>query len=200
MIIIGVDFHPEFQQIASVDTDTGEFQEKRLSHREEGEEFYRALAGRKVQVGMEASGHARWFERLLADRRCCRDTDQAGAQTEDRPAGCATDFAIAGGRSFSADLGSEWGEPGSAATALASPSNGAGAHAHHEPAASRRLERRPALEKEVVAGTWSPATGSVSLGALGQPAKARSARVTRSTEPHDRRVEPGDRTGSRKVP
>jgi hypothetical protein len=30
MIIIGVDFHPEFQQIASVDTDTGESQEKRL--------------------------------------------------------------------------------------------------------------------------------------------------------------------------
>ena len=27
MIIIGVDFHPEFQQIASVDTETGEFQE-----------------------------------------------------------------------------------------------------------------------------------------------------------------------------
>ena len=45
MIIIGVDFHPEFQQIASVDTDTGEFQEKRLVHREEAEKFYRALAG-----------------------------------------------------------------------------------------------------------------------------------------------------------
>jgi hypothetical protein len=27
MIIIGVDFHPEFQQIASVDTDTGEFRQ-----------------------------------------------------------------------------------------------------------------------------------------------------------------------------
>jgi len=69
MIIIGVDFHPEFQQIASVDTDTGEFQEKRLTHREEAEKFYRALAGagQKVRVGMEASGHARWFERLLAD-------------------------------------------------------------------------------------------------------------------------------------
>jgi transposase len=67
MIIIGVDFHPEFQQIASVDTETGEFQEKRLLHREEGEEFYRALAGRKVRVGMEASGHARWFERLLSE-------------------------------------------------------------------------------------------------------------------------------------
>ena len=25
------------------------------------------LAGQKVRVGMEASGHARWFERLLAE-------------------------------------------------------------------------------------------------------------------------------------
>jgi len=40
-----------------------------LSHREEAEKFYRDLAvqGRKVRVGMEASGHARWFERLLAE-------------------------------------------------------------------------------------------------------------------------------------
>jgi transposase len=67
MIIIGVDFHPEFQQIASVDTDTGEFQEKRLVHPDEAEKFYRELVGQKVRVGMEASGHARWFERLLAE-------------------------------------------------------------------------------------------------------------------------------------
>jgi hypothetical protein len=69
MIIIGVDFHPEFQHIASVDTETGEFQEKRLGHREEAETFYRGLAaaGQKVRVGMEASGHGRWFERLLAE-------------------------------------------------------------------------------------------------------------------------------------
>jgi transposase len=67
MIIIGVDFHPEFQQIASLDNDTGEIQEKRLAHREETEKFYRSLAGQKVRVGMEASGHARWFERLLAE-------------------------------------------------------------------------------------------------------------------------------------
>lgn len=68
-MIIGVDFHPEFQQIASLDTDTGEFQEKRLLHPEDAEQFYRALAavGQKVRVGMEASGHARWFERLLAE-------------------------------------------------------------------------------------------------------------------------------------
>jgi len=69
MIIIGVDYHPEFQQIASLDTDTGEFEEKRLLHPEEAEKFYRTLAavGQKVRVGMEASGHARWFERLLAE-------------------------------------------------------------------------------------------------------------------------------------
>ena len=68
MIIIGVDFHPEFQQIASVDTDTGEFQEKRLAHREEAESFYGALAamGQQVRIGMEASGQAYWFERLVA--------------------------------------------------------------------------------------------------------------------------------------
>ena len=71
MIIIGVDYHPEFQQIALLDKDTGEFQEKRLSHPKEAEQFYRAwaAAGEKVRVGMEASGHARWFERLLAELR-----------------------------------------------------------------------------------------------------------------------------------
>jgi len=69
MIIIGVDFHPGSQQIASVDTDTGEFEEKRLAHREEAEKFYRDLASRgaQIRVGREASGYARWFERLLAE-------------------------------------------------------------------------------------------------------------------------------------
>ena len=69
MMIIGCDYHPAFQQIAFVDTDTGELEERRLQHREEAEKFYRDLAGQgmKVRVGMEASGHARWFERLLAE-------------------------------------------------------------------------------------------------------------------------------------
>src|SRR5580658_1181595 len=69
MIIIGCDYHPSFEQIAFVDTETGELQERRLQHREEAEKFYRDLAaqGVKVRVGMEASGHARWFERLLSE-------------------------------------------------------------------------------------------------------------------------------------
>jgi transposase len=69
MIIIGADYHPAFQQIAFVDSETGETKELRVEHREEAEKFYRDLAaqGIKVRVGMEASGHARWFERLLAE-------------------------------------------------------------------------------------------------------------------------------------
>jgi len=72
MMIIGCDYHPGFQQIAFVDTETGELQERRLEHREEAEKFYRDLAaqGIKVRVGMEASGHARWFERLLSELQC----------------------------------------------------------------------------------------------------------------------------------
>jgi hypothetical protein len=52
-----------------LDRDTGEFQEKRLAHPAEAEQFYRALAarGQKVRVGMEASGPARWFERLVTE-------------------------------------------------------------------------------------------------------------------------------------
>ncbi len=69
MIIIGMDYHPSFQQIAFVDTETGDLEERRLEHREEAEQFYRDLASRGVQVriGMEASGQGRWFERLLAE-------------------------------------------------------------------------------------------------------------------------------------
>ena len=67
MLIIGCDYHPGFQQIAFVDTETGECGERRLTHREEAEQFYGMLKERSVRVGMEASGHARWFERLLSD-------------------------------------------------------------------------------------------------------------------------------------
>jgi transposase len=69
MIIIGCDYHPGFQQIAFVDTETGECGERRLTHREEAEQFYDTLKERRVRVGMEASGHARWFERRLSDLR-----------------------------------------------------------------------------------------------------------------------------------
>ena len=69
MLIIGCDHRPGFQQIAFVDTDRGELSESRLAHREEAEQFYWELQQRNVvvRVGMESSGHSRWFERLLRE-------------------------------------------------------------------------------------------------------------------------------------
>ena len=67
MVIIGCDFHPSFQQVAIFDNESGEIEERRLTHRAEAEEFYRSLAGQQGLVGMEACGHYPWFERLLAE-------------------------------------------------------------------------------------------------------------------------------------
>ena len=70
MLMIGVDYHPSVQQIAFTDTEKGECGERRLNHRDgEAERFYRELKlrGVSVRVGMEATGYARWFERLLAE-------------------------------------------------------------------------------------------------------------------------------------
>ena len=68
MLIIGCDYHPSFQQIAWVDTESGDCGEQRLVHSGgEAERYYRGLNGHGVRVGMEATGHARWFEGLLAE-------------------------------------------------------------------------------------------------------------------------------------
>ena len=59
MLIIGLDYHPSFQQIAFVDDETGEFSERQLLHQNgEAERFYRELKQRgvKVRIGMEATG------------------------------------------------------------------------------------------------------------------------------------------------
>ena len=62
MKIVGCDFHPGYQQIAVLDTETGEVWEKKLSHGNgEASKFYRALQGAAL-IGMEATGNARWFE------------------------------------------------------------------------------------------------------------------------------------------
>ena len=67
MMIIGCDFHPGFQQIAYLDQETGEYEERRLSHREEAVAFYRSLAGRAVLIGVEATGNDRWFRDLMSE-------------------------------------------------------------------------------------------------------------------------------------
>ena len=61
---------PEHAANRFVDTETGKGGERRLMHRDgEAERFYRELKQRQIEVrvGMEATGYARWFERLLAE-------------------------------------------------------------------------------------------------------------------------------------
>ena len=58
MLIIGCDYHPGFQQIAFLDTETGELGERRLAHRDEAEQFYRDLQQRRfgVRLGWRPAG------------------------------------------------------------------------------------------------------------------------------------------------
>ena len=67
MMIIGCDFHPRFQQIAYVDQETGEYGERRLGHPQEAEKFYRQVGGKRVRIGLEATGDFGWFKRLLTE-------------------------------------------------------------------------------------------------------------------------------------
>ena len=65
MIIIGCDFHTRYQQIAWLETETGEMHEQRLEHTgEEVQKFYAGLP-KPVRVGIESMGYTGWFERLL---------------------------------------------------------------------------------------------------------------------------------------
>jgi hypothetical protein len=67
MKILGCDLHAKQQSIAMVDTETGEFTEKTLSHEgHEVREFYAALEG-PVVVGIEATGAMQWFLELLEE-------------------------------------------------------------------------------------------------------------------------------------
>jgi len=67
MMIIGCDLHTRYQQIAMVDTATGELVERRLEHESgEARTFYAGLKD-AVRVGIEATGHTQWFEAMLSE-------------------------------------------------------------------------------------------------------------------------------------
>jgi transposase len=68
MVIIGLDYHPSFQQIAFVDQETGEFGEKRLVHgNQEAESFYREL-GFELWIGDPAQIKAKRVRKQKNDR------------------------------------------------------------------------------------------------------------------------------------
>ncbi len=67
MLIIGCDFHACTQQLAMLDTETGEVTERRLDHESgEAQEFYAGLKEQAL-VGIESTGYAQWFGEVLAE-------------------------------------------------------------------------------------------------------------------------------------
>jgi len=67
MIIIGCDFHTRMQQIAMLDTETGEVVEKKLEHENgEAKRFYEGLK-EPALVGIESTGYTIWFAEMLAE-------------------------------------------------------------------------------------------------------------------------------------
>ena len=67
MIIIGCDFHTRFQQIAMLDTETGEVVEKRLEHEDgEAKRFYAGIETPAL-VGIESTGYSLWFAEMLQE-------------------------------------------------------------------------------------------------------------------------------------
>jgi transposase len=65
MTFVGCDLHTRKQQVAVLDTTTGEITEHQFSHEGNAvEEFYATLAG-PVTVGIESTGYSVWFHTLM---------------------------------------------------------------------------------------------------------------------------------------
>ena len=172
MMIIGCDYHPGFQQIAFVDTESGELQERRLQHREEAERFYRDLAAQavRVRVGMEASGQARWFEQLLAELQVelwIGDAAQIRSKRVRKQKTDRQDAQLMLRLLLEDRFPRIWVPSGE----------------------NRDVERRVATQEGIVAGSRTEATGVVPIGTVGEPTTARSAGVGGPTKPHDRRAD-----------
>ncbi len=207
MIIIGVDFHPEFQQIAFVDTDTGELEERRLHHPDEAEAFYRALVsqGKTVRVGMEASGHGRWFERLMGELQIelwIGDAAEIRTKRVRKQKTDRQDAQLILKLMLKDDFPKIWvpsWENRDLRQLLW--------HRHRMVQARTRIMNQlqaVALNeglrcKKRLWRTERPRLESFQLGSVGQPATARPAGVAGSIEPNHRGVKPGGGAGSGEV-
>ena len=67
MMIIGCDFHPSWQQVSWLDTETGETGEQKLVHASGDAKSFYARLPRPVLIGMEATGNSQWFIEVVQD-------------------------------------------------------------------------------------------------------------------------------------
>ena len=150
----------------------GRLREQRLEHREGAEKFYRELAaqGKKVRVGMEASGHARWFERLLGetefrvvDGRCGEIRSQASAASRRRIGQDAQHILHLLLKVIFPRSGYRVGRIGICGNCCGTGTGWCRRARDHEPVASGSAERRATVQEEAVAGARTRTTGVVSL-------------------------------------
>jgi transposase len=67
MMIVGCDFHPSWEQVAWLESETGETGEAKLVHAAgEAQEFYGRLS-RPALIGLEATGNCHWLQDLLTE-------------------------------------------------------------------------------------------------------------------------------------
>ena len=67
MMIIGCDFHPSWQQVSWLDTETGACGDRKLVHATgDAKLFYQQLSA-PVLIGMEATGNSQWFVEMVED-------------------------------------------------------------------------------------------------------------------------------------
>lgn len=67
MLIVGCDFHPGWEQVCWLDTETGETQQQKLTHGDgEAERFYGELPTPAL-IGLEATGNCHWLQDLLME-------------------------------------------------------------------------------------------------------------------------------------
>src|SRR5262249_24097609 len=65
MTLVGCDLHSRKQQVAVLDTSTGEVVDQELVHEGDAvERFYRALRP-PVTIGIETTGYTQWFHALM---------------------------------------------------------------------------------------------------------------------------------------
>ncbi len=175
MLIIGCDFHSRFQQIAMLDPQTGEIVERRLEHESgEAERFYRSLP-RPVRVGLESSGHAQWFERLLAElghELWVGDAAHSGrscTKTEDGYARCFAHSRFADDQPLSTSLEAIAGRARRAAAVGSSAETGVGSDQGEEPVADASHEPGRLHTTKALGQRWPSCIGRPDTRTVDQP-------------------------------
>ena len=205
MMIIGVDYHPSFQAIAFFVEETGEYGEQELNHSDgQAERFYRDLKQRgiSVRVGMEATGHSRWFERLLAElgfELWIGDPAEIKAKRVKKQKFDREDARLLLRLLRENNFPQIWvpdAENRDLRQLLWHRHRLVQMHADHESVACTGNERRLLLEEKAVQRKRASAVRKASVSSLGQSPPARVIGTPGSHGPHNRRVNRSCRAGS----